>query len=153
LNLYSKHQNLSGARRLALTVLGLWLAGLLLATLGGRPRDAGSGVYFNWQPFATQVVTSEILANFFLFAPLGLLVSWVFPRAFRQILVLSGIAALLISFTLEIIQAYTPLGTAGDITDVLLNVSGCCFAAVPGAIFYRWAQIDSADVTAVDALK
>ncbi|HZX08183.1 VanZ family protein [Kribbella sp.] len=123
------------AARLARVCLALWFAGLLVVTLGGRPHDASGGVYFNWIPFAAQSTApaTENLVNLLLFVPAGLLLGWVAPHASDARLLLSASAgALLLSSLIECMQAFTPLGTAGDITDVLLNTTGCIAASAVG---------------------
>ncbi|WP_432945795.1 VanZ family protein [Kribbella sp. CA-253562] len=127
------------ATRLA-TVCGvLWVLGLLLVTLGGRPRDATGYVLFNWVPFATQTAasTSEIVVNFLLFMPAGLLLPWIARHASRQrITVVALVGAALISSVIEVLQTFTPLGTAGDFTDILLNTAGCTIATVLASNVY-----------------
>lgn len=128
------------AARLARASLALWFVGLLGVTLGGRPRDATEGVYFNWTPFAAQSSTpaTENVVNLLLFVPAGLLLAWSGKYATNILLLLtSSIGALSLSFLIECIQAFTPLGTAGDITDVILNTSGCIVATVVGVSIRR----------------
>ncbi|MEU0094617.1 VanZ family protein [Kribbella sp. NPDC006257] len=118
----------------------LWVVGLLLVTLGGRPRAPSGLVFFNWVPFGAQSAVSrpEIVLNLLLFAPAGLLLPWILLRVgrwglaaggWRLVLVSVG-GAFLLSSLIEITQAFTPLGTAGDLTDILLNTTGCALAAV-----------------------
>ncbi|WP_427885665.1 VanZ family protein [Kribbella sp. GL6] len=125
-------QGLGGqAARLARTCLVLWFGGLLLVTLGGRPHDPAGGNYFNWVPFAAQSAApaTENLVNLLLFVPAGLLLVWVARHASgSRLLLMSSVGSLLLSFLIECLQTFTPLGTAGDITDVLLNVTGCTLA-------------------------
>ncbi|MFD7160284.1 VanZ family protein [Kribbella sp. NPDC059898] len=119
------------AARLARSCLGLWFVGLLLVTLGDRPHDPTRGSYFNWVPFGAQSAAPAIenLVNLLLFVPAGLLLVWIARHASAGRLVLmSSAGALLLSFLIECLQAFTPLGTAGDITDVLLNITGCMVA-------------------------
>jgi glycopeptide antibiotics resistance protein len=118
------------ARRLALICGGLWMIGLLTVTLGGRPQDAYGHVFFNWIPFATQNAAhkSEIVMNCLLFTPAGALLPWVVGR--RKALPFALAGAFLLSALIEVVQTVTPLGTAGDLTDILLNASGCALAAV-----------------------
>ncbi|WP_442914318.1 VanZ family protein [Kribbella sp. NBC_01245] len=42
------------------------------------------------------------------------------------------------SVFIELIQAFTPLGIAADITDVLLNTAGCLAASLPAALLHRF---------------
>jgi len=114
------------ARRLAITCSGLWGLGLLLVTLGGRPQDPRGLVFFNWIPFATQTAasTSEIVMNFLLFMPAGILLPWIARYAtWRRVVIMAVIGSAMISTAIELLQAFTPLGTAGDLTDILLNTS------------------------------
>jgi glycopeptide antibiotics resistance protein len=125
------------ARRLATTCGGLWGLGLLLVTLGGRPQDPSGQVFFNWIPFAAQTAASisEIVLNFFLFMPAGFLLPWIARHAtWRRVVVIAIAGAAVISTVIEVLQAFTPLGTAGDFTDILLNTTGCTVAAISAAI-------------------
>ena len=110
----------------------MWFAGLLFVTLGGRPHDAYGHVFFNWVPFATQSAAheTEIVVNLLLFVPAGLLLAWSAGgvSAARVIGLAAGGAAA-VSMGIEVVQTFTPLGTAGDITDVMLNATGCVMAA------------------------
>lgn len=120
--------------------VALWMAGLVLVTFGGRPRDA-SGPFFNWVPFATQsaVHESEIVMNLLLFTPAGFLLPWIarYAGPQRAVTIALGGAALL-SSVIEVVQTFTALGTAGDITDILLNTGGCIIAvAVASSIRQR----------------
>jgi VanZ like family len=134
----------SGADRFARVCIALWLAGLLLVTLGGRPRDVSSpGVYFNWVPFATQtfaVHRTEIAANLFLFIPLGLLLPWILGESYVRAGLVASATSLTLSGGIELIQTYTALGTAGDITDILLNTFGGVLAVSPGVALLRQAR-------------
>lgn len=128
------------ARRLAVTCAGLWGFGLLLVTLGGRPQDPSGLVFFNWIPFATQTAasTSEIVMNFLLFTPAGFLLPWIVRYAtWRRIVVVGTTGAAMISTVIEVLQAFTSLGTAGDLTDILLNTAGCAIAATSAAILHQ----------------
>jgi glycopeptide antibiotics resistance protein len=125
------------AARLATTCAGLWLVGLLLVTLGDRPRDAYGHVFFNWVPFATHNVAlkSELVINLMLFTPAGLLLPWIAQQTARaRLLAMALTGAIMVSSLIEVVQTFTPLGTAGDITDVLLNTSGCVVAAAVAVI-------------------
>ncbi|MGW6195493.1 VanZ family protein [Kribbella sp. NPDC055110] len=127
-------------RRLAITCVGLWGFGLLLVTLGGRPHDPSGLVFFNWIPFATQTAasTSEIVMNFLLFMPAGFLLPWIARYAtWRRLVVIAITGAAMISTVIEVLQAFTPLGTAGDLTDMLLNTAGCAIAATIAAILHQ----------------
>jgi glycopeptide antibiotics resistance protein len=134
------------AARLALRVGALWLVGLLLVTLGGRPQDANGSVFFNWVPFATQNAAheSEIVMNCLLFVPAGVLLPWIVRAGWRW-LALVGAASL--SAVIEIVQTFTPLGTAGDLTDILLNTLGAVLAAAVSSIAFRAWKLSGASVT------
>jgi glycopeptide antibiotics resistance protein len=122
----------------------LWVVGLLLATLGGRPRDPSGSVFFNWVPFGAQSAVSrpEIVLNLLLFAPAGLLLPWILLRVGRWRLVLVSVGcAFLLSSLIEIAQAFTPLGTAGDLTDILLNTTGCALAAVVAVVAGKLSEV------------
>ena len=128
------------ARRLAAACTGLWTLGLLVVTLGGRPQDPSGRVFFNWVPFATQTAasTSEIFVNFLLFMPAGFLLPWIARYATRRrIPVIAAAGATLISTVIEVLQAFTSLGTAGDLTDILLNTAGCTAAATISSIVFQ----------------
>jgi glycopeptide antibiotics resistance protein len=119
------------AARLALRVGALWLVGLLLVTLGGRPQEASGQVIFNWVPFRSQsVVTSAAVLNALLFVPAGLLLPWIVRAALWRCVLVAFAGAVLLSSTIEVVQACTPLGTAFDITDVILNTLGAAVAVV-----------------------
>jgi glycopeptide antibiotics resistance protein len=128
----TQRRDFTRAARLATTCGALWGLGLLLATLGGRPQDGNGTVFFNWVPFATQTAASdtEIVVNFLLFMPAGFLLPWIARHATRQRVVLVALGgAALLSSVIEVLQTFTPLGTAGDLTDILLNTVGCTVAA------------------------
>jgi glycopeptide antibiotics resistance protein len=72
---------------------------------------------------------AEILVNLLRFAPLGMLLPWVLRVGSVRVGAVAGISSSVLSFTIELIQALTPLGTAGDVTDMLLNTIGCTLAA------------------------
>lgn len=142
LYLLNRRGDVSGATRLARTSGAVWLVGLLLVTLGGRPQDAYGTIYFNWIPFATQVMTYEIAANALMFVPAGLLLPWILLRIRRWRVVLISIAgAVLLSALVEITQTFTPLGTAGDLTDILLNTAGCAVAALAAAVAGKLSEV------------
>nr|WP_185448694.1 VanZ family protein [Kribbella qitaiheensis] len=87
-------------------------------------------MYFNWAPFASQAVVSEIVVNFLLFMPAGFLLPWIARHAKRQRTIgVALVGAALLSSVIEVVQTFTPLGTAGDVTDILLNTVGCTIAA------------------------
>jgi hypothetical protein len=123
----------SQAARLASKVGALWVVGLLLATLGGRPRDPSGLVFLNWVPFEDQSAVSgpEMVLNALLFTPAGLLLPWILARAALVPIAVFGAAVL--SSAIEAFQAFTPLGTAGDVTDILLNTLGAGVAVVVGS--------------------
>jgi glycopeptide antibiotics resistance protein len=128
----TQRRELEQAARLARACGALWGIGLLLVTLGGRPRDATGYVFFNWVPFATQTAasTSEIVMNLLLFVPAGLLLPWIARHANpHRVIAIALVGAALTSSVIEILQTFTPLGTAGDLTDILLNTIGCTIAA------------------------
>jgi glycopeptide antibiotics resistance protein len=128
----TQRRELEQATRLAITCGALWAIGLLLVTLGGRPRDATGYVFFNWVPFATQTAasTSEIVMNVLLFMPAGLLLPWIARHAdLQRVIAIALVGAALTSSVIEVLQTFTPLGTAGDLTDILLNTIGCTIAA------------------------
>jgi hypothetical protein len=130
----------SQAARLALSVGALWVVGLLLVTLGGRPRDPSGHVFFNWVPFAAQSAVSrpELVLNAILFAPAGLLLPWIFGRAARRwVVAIALLGAGVMSSVIEVVQAFTPLGTAGDATDILLNTTGAAIAAAIGSSAWK----------------
>lgn len=132
----TQRRDLTRAARLATTCAALWGVGLLLATLGGRPQDSNGTIFFNWVPFATQGPGSdtEILMNCLMFMPAGLLLPWIAQHATPQGVVLLAFGgAALISSVIEVLQTFTPLGTAGDFTDILLNTVGCTVAAIIAA--------------------
>ncbi|QNE19618.1 VanZ family protein [Kribbella qitaiheensis] len=129
------------AAHLASASTALWGLGLLLATLGGRPQDSLGRIWFNWVPFATQTAANdtEIVMNFLLFVPAGLLLPWIARHATRQrVIVLALGAAAMLSSVIEVLQTFTPLGTAGDITDILSNTIGCTIAAAISSIVHHW---------------
>lgn len=120
------------AARLASKWVALWMVGLVLVTFGGRPRDESGGPFFNWIPFATQTAVhqSEIVLNLLLFTPAGFLLPWIARHAVpERVAMIALCAAALLSSAIEVVQTFTPLGTAGDITDILLNTGGCIIAA------------------------
>jgi glycopeptide antibiotics resistance protein len=123
------------AARLARACLVLWFVGLLAVTLGGCPQDAYGRIDFNWMPFATESTGhgTEIILNLLLFVPAGLLLIWVARHASDVRLVLTAsTGAAFLSSLMECVQTFTPLCTAGDITDILLNTTGCVLAAILG---------------------
>lgn len=136
----TRRRELVRARRLAITCGGLWAIGLLLVTLGGRPQDPSGLVFFNWVPFGTQTAasTSEIVVNFLLFTPAGFLLPWIVRSAGRRrVVVIAMAGAAVISTVIEVLQAFTPLGTAGDLTDILLNTAGCTTAATTASALHQ----------------
>lgn len=129
----TQRRDFARAARLATTCGALWGFGLLWVTLGSRPQDPSGAVFFNWVPFATQnaASTSEIVANFLMFMPAGFLLPWIARHAaWQRIVVMALVGAALVSSVIEVSQAFTSLGTAGDFTDILLNTIGCTVAAI-----------------------
>lgn len=132
------------AARLATTCGALWGLGLLLVTLGGRPRDPSGLVFFNWVPFATQTAASrsEILMNFLLFMPAGFLLPWIARHSTRKrVVVVALVGSGLVSSVIEVLQTFTTLGTAGDFTDILLNTAGCTIAATASSSVNQLQQL------------
>ncbi|HWD82150.1 MAG TPA: VanZ family protein [Kribbella sp.] len=152
----TRRGDLVRARRLAAACVGLWALGLLVVTLGGRPHDPSGRVFFNWIPFATQTAasTSEIAVNFLLFMPVGFLLPWIAPYAtWQRIPVFAAAGATVISTVIEVLQAFTSLGTAGDLTDILLNTAGCTAAAtISSIVFQKTALEQPARMSRTDVL-
>ena len=134
------------ARRLAVACTALWAVGLAVVTLGGRPQDPSGRVFFNWIPFATQTAaaTSEIAVNFLLFMPAGFLLPWIARYATpRRIPMIAAAGSAVLSTVIELLQAFTSLGTAGDLTDILLNTAGCTVAAAISSIVMHGGRRES----------
>jgi glycopeptide antibiotics resistance protein len=75
-----------------------------------------------------------MVLNALLFTPAGLLLPWILGRAARSWLVpIAVFGAAVLSSAIEALQALTPLGTAGDVTDILLNTLGAGVAVVVGS--------------------
>ncbi|WP_157979895.1 VanZ family protein [Kribbella monticola] len=132
----TRSRDFTRAARLATTFGVLWGVGLLAVTLGGRPRDESGTFFFNWVPFATQTAAAdtEIVMNVLLFMPAGFVLPWIARHANRRRVVLVAfVGAAVISSMIEALQTFTPLGTAGDLTDILLNTAGCTLAAIIAA--------------------
>ena len=65
-----------------------------------------------------------------------------------RLLGVASAGAALVSLGLDLIQTFTPLGTAGDRTDILLNTGGCVLAAGVGIVIRR-ALTDASRTTGV----
>lgn len=140
----TQHGRSEQATRLARTAITIWVVGLLIATLRGSPNmDQGARPMFELVPFSSHntALDYEIVLNIFLFMPLALLLPWATGWRASRTIRAAAVLALGSSVIVELIQAYTPLGIAADITDVMLNTLGCLIAAVPAAAFYASAAV------------
>ena len=72
-----------------------------------------------------------------LFVPAGLLLPWILRAGLWRRLLVAFVGAGLLSSMIELIQAYTPLGTAFDITDIILNTSGAVAAVLVACAIWK----------------
>lgn len=101
-----------------------WLAAVVFMTV--RP-GSGLGVRLNLIPLVVDGPGSafDALLNFFVFAPLGILLA----TAGWRILAALG-AALSVSLGIEIIQYVTDWGRTADVNDLITNVAGAALGWV-----------------------
>lgn len=104
--------------------LGAWLVAVVFMTV--RP-GSGLGVRLNLIPLVVDGPGSafDALLNFFVFAPLGILLA----TAGWRILAALG-AALSVSLGIEIIQYVTDWGRTADVNDLITNVAGAALGWV-----------------------
>jgi glycopeptide antibiotics resistance protein len=80
---------------------------------------------------------AELIGNVLLFVPLGMALRWRLPRF--GIARVTG-AAMLISVTVEVLQAVLATGRWATTTDVITNTVGGLVGAIAGGIWLRRAQ-------------
>ncbi|MBC9226835.1 hypothetical protein GL325_10895 [Aeromicrobium sp. 636] len=118
---------LAGAYAVLLALVGLW------------PDHVDSGLGLVDQPVVralaelltvtpTRLVSlGEVLANLFLFVPVGVVVAYGWPRARLSV---AGIAALAISAVIETVQWAAPIDRTASALDLVVNTAGGCLGFV-----------------------
>ena len=142
------------------------LYAVFLAAVGTWPRHVDSGLPLaDWALTRSladlarltpeQVVaTAEVAANAVLFVPLGMMVTWWWPRA--RIVAAAGVG-LAVALTIEIAQQVAPIDRTPSLVDVVVNVAGAClgFSVVRAAASHprhRLALLGAVGVLVADVL-
>jgi glycopeptide antibiotics resistance protein len=128
------NNNRKATRAILWAGIPLWAIGLAVAVLPGAPSpdpSIPSGT-FNWIPFLAQRerdLSVELLANLGLFAPLTLMLAFVWRRyaVFKSTLLVMGL-----SMSVELTQLLLRNNRASDVTDILTNTTGAFVAALVG---------------------
>jgi glycopeptide antibiotics resistance protein len=128
-------------RKVLLVALAVWTVGLAVAVLPAAPQPDPSiptGT-FNWIPFLAHQERDlgvEMVANFGLFAPLGLVLAFYWRRfaVLKTTVLVLGLSA-----CVETTQLLLRNNRASDITDVITNTAGGFAAALIG-----WALVTAA---------
>ncbi|MDO5742902.1 MAG: VanZ family protein [Micrococcaceae bacterium] len=129
-------------RRVLAVAIALWAAGLAVAVLPGAPLPDPSipAGTFNWAPFLAHQdrdLGVEMAANLGLFAPLGLMLAFLW----RRLSVLKTTMLVLgISICIETTQLLLRNNRAADITDIITNTVGGLAAALLGWALAAWAR-------------
>ena len=124
---------------------------VLLALVGLWPEHVDSGLGLVDQPFvrtlaelltvapAQLVSVGEVLANLFLFVPVGVFVAYGWPKAHLPGAV---IVAFAIALVIETIQWVAPIDRTASAVDLVVNAAGGClgFAAVRAVRHHPRAQ-------------
>lgn len=134
-----KNGNQRALRRVLGLFIPLWFLGLCIAVLPASPQPDPSipGGTFNWIPFLAhreRDLGIELVANFGLFAPLGLMLAfyWRTYSVGKTMLVALGI-----SCSIELTQLLLNNNRAADITDIITNTAGAAIAAAAGWLVVR----------------
>lgn len=134
-----KNGDQRGLRRVLGLFIPLWFVGLCIAVLPASPQPDPSipGGTFNWIPFLAhreRDLGIELVANFGLFVPLGLMLAFYWRK---HSIGKTTLLALGISCSIELTQLLLNNNRAADITDIITNTAGAAIAAVAGWFVVR----------------
>ncbi|MDO2934033.1 VanZ family protein [Paeniglutamicibacter sulfureus] len=131
---FASRGNVRAKRSVLLVAIPAWAIGLAVAVLPAAPLPDPSipAGTFNWIPFLAhreRDLGVEMLANFGLFAPLGLMLGFCWRRfaVLKTTLLVLGI-----SICVEATQLALRNNRASDITDIITNTAGGFIAAMIG---------------------